>query len=268
MVWVDVLGLTPHKAELTTPDPAAENPNLPSVAREAVNNQLAVINQKIIDIIKKLKDIYAKYKPSISHPGGGRGAIGIDDPKVRGYIDGLCDQLDYFKLQRDILNSLETKGPLNALRDITPFKGAGGAARRKEFLDRHRIDTTNHYRCYVSGARITEKEMCPDHIVPVVEIFKMKGFLNLSYDHQREILDLPDNLLPLEATLNSSKGSMSFSDWLKKGQVRARISSLNGGRPFSGEEEEKLRNIYNSAYGKLSEEISNRLNAQAQDETT
>jgi hypothetical protein len=52
-----------------------------------------------------------------------------------------------------------------------------------------------------------------DHIVPVSEIVQMEGFKKLSWESQKAVVDMPENLLAMEQRANSSKGDRSWSEW-------------------------------------------------------
>jgi hypothetical protein len=54
----------------------------------------------------------------------------------------------------------------------------------------------------------------PDHIVSVGRIRKMEGFAFLDEAEQLEVLNIPENFVPLSPAANQSKGPKSFMDWL------------------------------------------------------
>jgi hypothetical protein len=52
-----------------------------------------------------------------------------------------------------------------------------------------------------------------DHIVPVKDIVQMDGFDKLSWENQKAVVDLADNLIAMDGPANSSKGDRSWSEW-------------------------------------------------------
>jgi hypothetical protein len=52
-----------------------------------------------------------------------------------------------------------------------------------------------------------------DHIVPANDIMKMDNFNKLTTPQRREILDLSENLAPMEKRINSSRGDTSWHEW-------------------------------------------------------
>ena len=135
------------------------------------------------------------------------------------------------------------------LRKLTPFRGEGGDERRRAYEYEHvTVDPsapTNSeglFRCYVSGELFlmygytTSKEDTysrvetnPDHIVPVKEIMEMDGFSGLSDEDRIKVLDLPENLAPMEASLNQhSKNDKSMEEWIKDPETQKRIKELRG----------------------------------------
>jgi hypothetical protein len=58
-----------------------------------------------------------------------------------------------------------------------------------------------------------ENPLRPDHLVPVMDIVAMDNFVLLPDDVALEILNLAENLVPLNAAANSSKSDWSWADW-------------------------------------------------------
>jgi hypothetical protein len=52
-----------------------------------------------------------------------------------------------------------------------------------------------------------------DHIVPVKDIVNMEGFDKLAWEQQKAMVDMPDNLVAMDRSANSSKGDRSWSEW-------------------------------------------------------
>jgi hypothetical protein len=103
------------------------------------------------------------------------------------------------------------------LRGGTPFRGEGGAARERAFLEGlppEQRGPNGTYIDYVTGEAHPPGSLSPDHVVPVDEIFGMEGFGRLSRADQLAILDMPENLRMLSRSLNESKGGRSLSAWL------------------------------------------------------
>jgi hypothetical protein len=50
-----------------------------------------------------------------------------------------------------------------------------------------------------------------DHIVPFSHIVEMDGFARLTTDNQLEILNLEDNLVPMDSSTNASRGNKPWS---------------------------------------------------------
>lgn len=56
-----------------------------------------------------------------------------------------------------------------------------------------------------------------DHIIPVKKIYDIPGFADIPGSVQREILDLPENIMPLHPRANSSKRDLWPSEWVDRG---------------------------------------------------
>jgi hypothetical protein len=52
-----------------------------------------------------------------------------------------------------------------------------------------------------------------DHLVPVKDIVNMEGFDKLTWEQQKSVVDMADNLVAMDGPANSSKGSRSWSEW-------------------------------------------------------
>jgi hypothetical protein len=52
-----------------------------------------------------------------------------------------------------------------------------------------------------------------DHIVSVKDIVQMKGFDKLSWENQKVVADMADNLIAMDGPANSSKGDRSWPEW-------------------------------------------------------
>ncbi|WP_437942619.1 eCIS core domain-containing protein [Sorangium sp. So ce341] len=63
------------------------------------------------------------------------------------------------------------------------------------------------------------KERSIDHIVPTNDIMKMDNFNRLTTQQQKQILDLPENLVPMEKAVNSSRGDLSWHEWKGHSQM-------------------------------------------------
>jgi hypothetical protein len=69
------------------------------------------------------------------------------------------------------------------------------------------------YRDELSGKASSELEA--DHTVPLSDIVNMKGFDELDWASQREILNRLDNLVSMDGPANRSKGAQSWHEWLE-----------------------------------------------------
>lgn len=63
----------------------------------------------------------------------------------------------------------------------------------------------------ISGNKMASPSV--EHIVSVKEIVNMKGFDKLSWEDQKAVVDMRENLIAMEGAANSSKGSRSWSEW-------------------------------------------------------
>jgi hypothetical protein len=52
-----------------------------------------------------------------------------------------------------------------------------------------------------------------DHIVPVREITEMEGFSKLSWEDQKAVVDMRENLVAMDGAANSSKGDLNWKNW-------------------------------------------------------
>jgi hypothetical protein len=62
---------------------------------------------------------------------------------------------------------------------------------------------------------LAEAEQTADHIYPVQKIMREPGFAKLSPADQAAVLELQENYLILSGSANSSKGSLTFTQWFK-----------------------------------------------------
>ncbi len=62
---------------------------------------------------------------------------------------------------------------------------------------------------------LSEAEQTADHIYPVQKIMREPGFAKLSPADQAAVLELQENYLILSGSANSSKGSLTFTQWFK-----------------------------------------------------
>jgi len=65
----------------------------------------------------------------------------------------------------------------------------------------------------VKGKPIADAEVSPDHIYAMDRIFEEDGFNLLTIEQQAEILELPENYMPLSGALNSSKRARTMAEW-------------------------------------------------------
>ncbi|WP_412543309.1 hypothetical protein R8Z50_12775 [Longispora sp. K20-0274] len=66
----------------------------------------------------------------------------------------------------------------------------------------------------ITGRAGTEANpLQPDHVVPVMDIVNMDGFVMLSPEEQLAILNMPENFEPLNRAANASKSDWSWSEW-------------------------------------------------------
>jgi hypothetical protein len=80
---------------------------------------------------------------------------------------------------------------------------------------------TGRPRDWVTGEEISSSDASPDHIYPVERIFDEPGFGELPRSDQEAILELPQNLAPMDRGRNSSKGDLSIEQWLNSGRPLA-----------------------------------------------
>jgi hypothetical protein len=103
---------------------------------------------------------------------------------------------------------------------------------------------------------IVSGKMSPDHIVPVSDIVKMKDFSKLPPDMQVEILNLADNTMGMDLSVNLAKGDRLWS--AKPGTSRY-FEGAVGRPPIDPDVRAKLIAAENRARAALERAISERL---------
>jgi hypothetical protein len=92
----------------------------------------------------------------------------------------------------------------------------GTAARnRKEFRDVARLangeDKIGNFK-----VDLTEDHIAPDHLVAIRRITtdsRFRGFEELDWEDQLEIVNMPENLVAMKGSFNSSKGARPWREW-------------------------------------------------------
>lgn len=92
-----------------------------------------------------------------------------------------------------------------ALRKVTPSQKSRDAVNRDNIRkDGKLIDP-------VYGYEVERYEA--DHIMPLKEITEQPGFDQLSFEDQRAVVDIPENIMGLGKATNASKGAKPISEW-------------------------------------------------------
>jgi hypothetical protein len=123
------------------------------------------------------------------------------------------------KLQQKIEEASASLLPdwLDAPRGGTPGPGAVGKAiqNTEKLAPELKVsggikDVTNP-----TGQPLGMGNVSPDHIYPVEKIMREPGFLKLTPEQQRAVLELEDNYFVLSEAANSSKGARSMQEWFQ-----------------------------------------------------
>lgn len=175
------------------------------------------LNQTIADMEKKKADILAKNKqmrpPSASKEGKEFAEAEAKLAKAKEDLQAVAEAGTGLTAERREL-----------LRSKTPFNGEGGAERKREWLQKLQQEghaKGNLYKDYATGEYKSLNKLSPDHLNPVEEIFNYEGFGELGIQDQIEILDLPQNLKPLDRSLNMSKGDEVLENWVGSKKPKA-----------------------------------------------
>ncbi len=205
------------------------------------------LNQTIADMEKKRADILAKNKHMPPPTGTKEG---------REFAEA---ESKLAKAKQDLQAVAEAGTGLTAerrelLRAKTPFKGEGSAERKREWLKKLQDEghaKGNLYKDYATGEYKSLDKLSPDHLNPVEEIFNYEGFGELGIQDQLEILDLPQNLKPLDRSLNMSKQDEVLENWIGSKKPKA---------PKMGQTEfDKLKAERDNARQAIQDEIQKRL---------
>ncbi len=131
--------------------------------------------------------------------------------------DDLTEALEGTRQQLSILEPAAAEAE-RALRESTLelHEKLGAAARnRKEYLDVARLakgeDKIGKFK-----VDLTKDHIEPDHLVAIRRITtdpKFRGFEELSWDDQLEIVNMPDNLKAMKGSFNSSKRDLPWGEW-------------------------------------------------------
>ena len=181
---------------------------------------------------------------------------GVDTRELRRQHDEEVEALPFenadiveLKAQRD--------AEIRAAEGVTPelyarLRGATPSGKvRGEILDRARAGQNvprGQGVDEVFGTPATEANpLEPDHIVPVNDIVKMKGFNRLPWKKQVEVLNLGENLIAMNKSANASKKDTAWPNW-------------DGWKQFTNDPEVRTRMVQKDAELRvfLQEEINKR----------
>jgi hypothetical protein len=188
----------PEKAEAKP----KEEPKL-TPKQELISSQIESKKSVYLTILEELREIAERLKELRKQRGdvsSGRAAEIRDLEREQAELGREANRIldERAKLERDLAAS---KVPLyEKVRAATPSgKAAEAVLKRAAGVDQ------------VSGKPSGNLQV--DHIVPVKEIVQMEGFDKLDFETQKQIVDMPDNLMSMEGSANASKGSRSWRDW-------------------------------------------------------
>jgi hypothetical protein len=134
--------------------------------------------------------------------------------------------------QREELNKVREESKRLLPEEETKLRGGTppktGTTARSTALNNARANTNAHMGRkaadpvidVVTGKPLAATEEGLDHIFPVDKIFEEEGFNLLTYDERAAILEMAENYMSLRRSLNSSKGTKTFSEWFKTDEGR------------------------------------------------
>ena len=65
-----------------------------------------------------------------------------------------------------------------------------------------------------SISKLKTKNLEVDHLASIRRITQLRGFADLSWEAQIEIVNMPENLIPMDGSANASKGAQLWSEWV------------------------------------------------------
>jgi hypothetical protein len=128
-------------------------------------------------------------------------------------LEGRKEALEGAKIKQGH-EEMEAQRAEKALRESTlPLhEKLGAAARSRPEVIRVRDLAKGIDR--ISGRK--SSNLAVDHLVSIKRITMKRGFADLSWDKQLEIVNMRRNLVPMDGPANSSKGEVSWEEWSQR----------------------------------------------------
>jgi hypothetical protein len=196
-----VAGLHGEKAELLAEREAlvAKQRNAATRTEEA-RERLLEINQRLGELDPSFKQATTKVKVTVVDEAGNQVEKFVDVPVEHPPGEIAKAEAALSKAEKDLAASQLTL--YDRLRAAAPSPIARERALKGVLADE-------------VGALLTRPtgKLQADHIVPVREIVDMDGFAELTWQQQKAIVDMKENLIAMDSAANASKGDRSWRSW-------------------------------------------------------